>query len=213
MNPYLPIAETYIKETAGAHFTIVPNSIRDLTDFYCFTSQTRTYLETGSIQDMAIGMGYCLIYKADHRIFAFSSGYSLDAALQSLRPQISQEQQVRQHFPHFDIQQKFDLRITSMEQPQILLDSLMENRPQYVVPEVVGSSIFCISKSYKPKLLKKRLAHLPTTFHGLNQHQLPTLILNLKATACCQFELVLHEPRIIPTYSDQASAKDLEPVW
>lgn len=184
------IAENYIKRTIGSDFAIVQDSIEDLSDFYAFTYQTRKYLETGNFLDMAIGQGYIFLHKPDNRFFSFGSGQNFEDSLVELRSQILKEKEIQKSFPHFDIQKQYDVRVTKIVHKDVLIDVLIQNKTTYIVPDIVGNSIFRIAKIYKKKSLAERLTLLPTTFHGVNQEVLPSVVQHFTETNCCQFDLV-----------------------
>lgn len=213
MNSYFDKAENFIDKEVGKDFGIVPDSIQDLSDFYGFTYQSRKYLETGSFEDMAIGQGYNFISKSDNRIFSYGSGQGFEDALKELRNKISKEAEIKKVKSEFDIQKRFDLRISTVMKKQILVDTLLKFGITYIIPEVVGSSIFRIAKNYKKKLLFEKLTDLPITFHGLNQHEIPNLIIELIKKSSCEFDLIEQQERNLAKYTDKATEIDLEPIW
>lgn len=213
MLRYKTLADNYIKNTVGTDFSIVLDSIQDLNDFFCFTYQNRRYIETGDILHMAVGQGYTFIKKSDHRVFSFGSRYSFDLALSKLRNQVSKEAVIRKAIPHFDLLEKFSLKIISIYKKEKLIHLLLENKPTYVIPEVVGNSIFRVPKDYNKKSLSERLLNLPVELQGLNQERLPGLLLDLVKTNCCQFKLIEKKERNLEVHADKASDDDMEPIW
>lgn len=213
MNSYFDQAEIFINKEVGKDFGIVKESIQDLSDFYGFTYQSRKYLETGNFEDMMIGQGYNFINKLDNRVFSYGSGYGFEEALKELRKKVSQEAEIKKTIPDFEIQKRFDLRISSVENKQILVDTMLKFGLTYVIPEVVGSSIFRIAKNYKRTLFFEKLTDLPIIFHGMNQNELAELIIELIKNSSCEFDILQHEEKSFAKYVDKATKVDLEPIW
>lgn len=207
------IAENYIKRAIGGDFAIDQDSIEDLSDFYAFTYQSRKYLETGNFLDMAIGQGYIFLHKSDNRFFSFRSAQDFEDSLVELRYQILKEGEIQKSFPHFDIQKQYDIRVTEVVNKDVLIDVLIQNKTTYIVPDIVGNSIFRIAKIYEKKSLAERLSLLPTTFHGVNQMVLPSVVQYFIETNCCQFDLVESIKKECATYTDNATPEDLDPIW
>ncbi|WP_298549296.1 hypothetical protein [uncultured Aquimarina sp.] len=213
MNLYFDKAVNYIAIEIGKDFGIILGSIQDLEDFYAFTYQSRKYLETGKIEDMAIGQGYNFISKSDQRVFSFGSRYVYSDALKELRNKVSQEAEIRKKISHFDIQKKFDLSVSSVIKKQILVDTLLKFGLTYTIPEVVGKLIFRIPKNYKKKFLFEKLTELPITFHGLDQNELSSLIIELIKNNSCEFDILEQKENNLARYIDKATKVDLEPIW
>lgn len=212
-NNYLKLAKEYIKESVGENYTIVEDSIFDLDDFFVFTYQTKKYIETKQFQDMAVGQGYYFFYKKDKRIFVFGSSYSYEVALNKIRRMISNEIEIRQFLPQFNILEEYNLNILESRKKQLLVDALIKLKVTYVIPEVIGTTIYRVPKFYKKNLLFERLRNLPIIFHGIENNKLPQLIIELYKGDFCKFKLIPKSENNLAKYVDKAAEIDLTPIW
>ena len=213
MLSYKKQAKKFILEEVGSDFAIVEKSIRDLTAFFCFTYQTRAFIHSGKAEDMCIGQGYHFIFKADNRLFSFGSGYSFSEALRHLQNQLDDEKTIRSIFYEFDIRNAYTLTINKLHKKQFVLDTLMQFYITYIIPEIVGKSIYRIPKSYTKKLLHERFSQLPVEFNGISKQDLPRLLTSLIRLECCQFDLGEKKEEKFASYTSKAKDKDLQPLW
>ena len=186
MKDYLSEARQHIREKYGEQFSVLEKSIVDLDRFYCFTFQSNEFLKTGNFSTMAVGQGYTIINKADNRFFNFGSGYSLDESLKVLDENLQTEAGIRKYKSQFILGTRYDLQINSIKKRQTLIEILQGHQVTYVIPEVVGDSIFRIAKAYDSKKLEKRLLELPVVFHGVSESLM--LINELTTSACCDLD-------------------------
>lgn len=213
MNPYLAIATEYVNNEIGTDFAIVPESIRDLEDVFCFTFQTKAFLETGDFSAMTVGQGYNFILKKDNRHFSYGSGFSFEEALDDLRKKIAMEARIKAFKADFELDSAYSIQIHQIRKKQLVVDVLLKHHLQYVIPEVVGDSIFRISRKYKATDILTRLNDLPVTFNLIPSNTLIYLIDELLKLNVCTFELIpyVHQQREV--YSSRATPEDLAPIW
>lgn len=211
MKSLIEIAKEYIKAEYGSEFGIIEDSIIETDDLFCFVAQTLKYLESGNIFDMAIGGGYIFINKTDHRIFGYGSGMDFNTSIIDLRKSIKIEKKIRKYIPDFDQQKKYAISIVKVKNEEALIQILLQMDISYIIPEIVGTSIFRVSKPYKKKKIKERLINLPTTFN------LVTISLNILyefvKKDSCEFHLIEFEFPNRAKYVSEATAIDLEPIW
>lgn len=210
MENYLALAEKYIREKAGNEFAIVPNSVLDLDDFFCFTYQTKKYLETNDFSHMAVGHGIQFISKKDKRHFGYGSRHNFEEAYAKLKNKIKIEEFIIDYFPEFNVQKKYDLEIISGSNLEQLIP-ILSKYASYVIPEVSGESIYRINKKYTEKLAKEKLKQLPFRFKMIHQNYL--LFESLIKTNCCKFKIHEHETKQYIVYLNKARDIDFEAVW
>lgn len=213
MSIYLDLAKKYINTEIGTDFAIVPEGINDLEDFFSFTYQTKEFLETGNFSAMTIGQGYHFIHKKDQRIFPYGSRLSFEEAMNDLREKLAIEVRIKTHKVNFELDVRYNIQINQIRNKQLVIDLFIKHRLEYIIPEVVGDSIFRISKPYKKNELLLRLDNLPTTFSEIQGHDMSYLIDDLLKSACCDFDLILHIPVKYEVYTSRATPGDLNPIW
>lgn len=213
MNPFFKQAENYVSTKYGKEFRVVKASIQDLPDFFGFTFNTHVILESEKLNNTVIGQGWHFLFKLDCRIFTTRTGLGFEGGLKKLRRRISQEKAVRNSIPNFDIQIRYDLRVSEVLKKQVLLQSLLKFGLTYTIPEIVGDSIFRIPTAYTENLLLEKLSITPFVFFGLNHDELPELIIELIQNTSCKFSLLKYESRTFAKYVSKASKIDLEPIW
>ncbi|UKN02728.1 hypothetical protein K6119_04265 [Paracrocinitomix mangrovi] len=213
MGNYSIQAEDFVKTNYGPEFSIVKSSIQDLPDLFCFTFQSVQYLESRNLEDLAVGSGYNFIQKSNNRVFSYGSGHGFDEALDITRAKIRQEEYINDIIPEFDIQKHYNLRILKVHKNQMLLDVLLKYKLTYVVPDVVGNTIYRVLKTYKKNLLTEKLSNTPVTFHGINQNVLPEMIIAISTNSSCEFEIVEYADRNFVNYLDKATDEDLATIW
>lgn len=213
MNEYLLFACQYVAGKYGDGFAVVPGSISDLHDLYCFTFQTKKFLKTNNIVDMAVGNGYIFICKHDNRIFETGSRFTFEQSLKDLRNKLKIESAIKRQIPNFQMNLDFDLRILEIHQVELLVDVLDKHGLTYIIPEGVGDSIFRIPKRYNKALLQRRLKDLPVVFHGMNSSGCLFLIDELLKCNVCRFELLKHQVNTFAKYLDRSTPEDMEPIW
>lgn len=213
MNNYLKIATEYISAEVGDDFAIVKDSIVDLNNLYCFVYQTKEYLNTGNFHAMAVGQGYHFINKNNNRIFSYGSGFSFEEALADIKRSLIIEAGIRKHKSCFELQKRFDIQINQISKKQLLIDLLKKHAITYVIPEIVGDSIFRIPKKYNSKVLEERFQELPAIFKGIGIDTCLYLTDELINTECCEFDLICHIDTKRAAYVNTATPEDLKPVW
>lgn len=213
VNEYLLLSSQYVAGKYGDGFAVVPGSIRDFEDLYCFTFQTKKFLETNNIVDMAVGNGYTFIYKLDNRIFEAGSRFTFEQSLKDLRNKLKVESYIKRQVSNFRLNLDFDLKILEIHQVKLLLDVLDKHELTYIIPEVVGDSIFRISKRYTQTLLQTRLKDLPVIFHGVDHLNCLYLADELLRYNICRFELQERQVKNYARYVGRATAEDLESIW
>lgn len=211
MTDYLAEAIRHINEKYGDQFSILEKSIVDSNRFYCFTFQSNEFIRTGDNSTMAVGQGYTIINKEDNRFFDFGSRHSLEQSLKILDENLKVEDRIRKHKPQFGLGTKYDLQINSVKKRHTLIEKLKGHGLTYVIPEVVGDSIFRIAKTYDSKGIEKRLRDLPVVFHGISNSL--TLIDDLLSSDCCDFDLPKHQDKSLEKYVERATEEDLKPIW
>jgi hypothetical protein len=213
MDTYLDIAKEYISTAIGTDFAIVPESIHDLEDVFSFSYQTRTFLETGNFSYMTVGQGPTFIHKKDDRIFHYGSRFSFEEALNDLRKKLETETRIKTHTADFDLDTRYNLQINRIKKKQLLIDTLVAHKIEYIIPEIVGDSIFRISKTYKFRGLEIRLKELPAIFNATIGNTNVDLINDLIQQDSCEFELIKHIPMKYEVYTSRATPEDLKPIW
>lgn len=211
MTDYLAEARRHINEKYGDQFSLLEKSIVDSDRFYCFTLQSSEFIRTGDYSTMAVGQGYTIIHKADNRFFDFGSRHSLEQSLKILDENLKVEDRIRKHKPQFELGTKYDLQINSIKKRQTLIEKLKGHGLTYVIPEVVGDSIFRIAKTYDTKSIEKRLKDLPVVLHGVSNSL--TLIDDLLSSDCCDFDLPKRQDKSLQKYVERATEEDLKPIW
>jgi hypothetical protein len=211
MTDYSAEARRHISERYGDQFSLLEKSIVDSDRFYCFTFQSSEFIRTGDYSSMSVGQGYTIIDKEDNRFFDFESIHSLDQSLKILDEKLTIENRIRKHKPQFDLRTKYDLQINSIKKRQPLIEKLKGYGLTYVIPEVVGDSIFRIAKTYDSKGIEKRLTDLPVVFHGISNDL--TLIDDLLSSDYCDFDVPKHQDKSLAKYVEKATEDDLKPIW
>jgi hypothetical protein len=211
MIDFLTEARRHVREKYGDKYAVLKDSIVDSDRFYCFTFQSNEFIRTGDYSTMAVGQGYTIINKKDNRIFDFGSRHSLDQALKVLDENLWIEDRIKKHKPEFELGTKYDLRINSIKKRQTLIEKLKASGLTYIIPEIVGDSIFRIAKTYDLKGIEKRLNELPVVFHGISDEL--TLIDDLLSSDCGDFDLPKHQDKSLAKYVDRATEEDLQPIW
>lgn len=213
MTNYFEIAVKYIAENAGPECAIMKEGILDVEDFYCFSYNSKKYLEGGYYGDMLIGPGSIIISKKDGRIFEYGSGYSSENAIADLRKRLHLEIEIKKEKPHFILNTHYDLEITRVKRKMALIELLVEYQTTYIIPEAVGNAIYRVAKSYTSSQLEGRLKMLPATFHGIDWRENVNLFSALLKSNSCEFNLIEHIDYRLEKYTPDATAKDLEPIW
>ena len=95
------------------------------------------------------------------------------------------------------------------------VEGLAQQELLYIIPRIKGDTIWRASSRYTNKLLHKRLQELPCIFETLGMKQIAALEDRLAQTQCCEFsyERILEAPDRYEWRADQATAKDLQPIW
>lgn len=191
---------------------IVEESIEDLVDFYGFIYQSKKFLETDDFSDMLVGNGYVFLSKTDQRIFCYGSREGVEKNLQHLRNKVSNETIIRDYFPNYDHQREFILQIVSSSNEHLLAD-ILQNKVYYIIPEIVGGSIYRIPSGYRKKLLYEKLQNLPHTFNNIEQEELDELLLKIIKLSDTKVQLIVKKEIKRANYESKAKTKDLEPIW
>jgi hypothetical protein len=210
-NDYLDQARRYVSNRFGNEVSVLEESIIDSDRFYCFTLQSNEFIRTRNPSEMVAGQGYTIINKEDNRFFDFGSRYSLSESLKILEKDLIMERKIRKYKPQFELWTRYDIQINTIKKRQVLIEKLKEFKVTYIIPEVVGDSIFRISKPYDAGNLEKRLKDLPVIFHGVTDGL--GLIDGLLNSDCCEFDLLKHQEKSAAKCADTATEEDLKPIW
>lgn len=211
MINYIAQANQHLSATYGDEFAILEESIVDLDQFYCFTYQSKEFVRTRNPSTRVAGQGYTILNKEDNRFFGFGSRHSLKEALKILEGNLLTEKRIRRHKPQFELTTRYDLQVNTIKKLQVLIDKLSAFEMRYVIPEVVGDSIFRIPRRYDKRLLKNKLMNLPVTFHDVVD--ILRITDELLTSDCCEFELLQHQEKNLAKYADKATEEDLQPIW
>ncbi len=212
MNTCLKAAIDFIAVKAGPHFSISPNSIEETDDFYCFTYAPTEYLNrSGSLEPIEIVGGFNILNKADNRIFRYSGSFSYQNGMADLSERLKKETEIKRHLPIFSLNHSYCLTIISNYSAEKVANVLIKYKATFIIPEIVGDSIFRIPTLYKKEQLMKRLSTMPATFNCLQVDC--DLLLELLAIRGCNFEIVLKQHKQAAKYTNQATTSDLEPIW
>ncbi len=211
MTDYYEKAAEYVREHCGDHFAVVESGVIDKEDLYCFTYQTKAFLETGDFRTMTVGQGPQIIVKQDNRIFSFGSGLTGYDAMKELRQQLAKEARIRTHTPDFTLKQKYGIQITMIKKPHLLFEKLRSLPITYTVPEPIGDAIYRTQKNYTKKLLEQRLSELPVPFRQIGEPV--STIYELLISDTCEFDIVKLKPRNFAKYLTGATDDDLQTIW
>ncbi|MFC5875867.1 hypothetical protein ACFP3I_25340 [Chryseobacterium arachidis] len=188
-NNYLEVARKYVYDTIGEKFYIPEDSIYEYEDIFCFSYQSKKYLETSDFREMSVGQGPQLIIKADGRIIPFGSAYTFDAAIRETRKKILIEKTIREICPNYNYwQDNYVLTINKIFNEETLISILKDHRATYIIPEIIGNSIHRVGKVYTKNDLIRRFKELPAsfnTFYGLYSD----LLIKLTESYCCNFSI------------------------
>ncbi|GAA5086739.1 hypothetical protein GCM10023210_08920 [Chryseobacterium ginsengisoli] len=206
---YLEIARKYVYETIGEEL----ESIEDYDDIFCFFYQSKKYLETLDFRDMLVGQGPQLIIKSDGRIIPFGSAYTSDTAIRETRKKILIEKTIRKVCPNYNYwYDNYVLIIDKVFNENKLISILKDHRATYIIPEVIGNSIYRVGKVYTKNDLIKRFQNPPasfSTFYGLYSE----LLIKLTESYCCNFSIKPKKNRKFASSVEYATEKDYETVW
>jgi hypothetical protein len=211
MTDYLAKARQHVRDHYGDDFSVLEASIVDSERFYCFNFQSNAFIQTQDMMTMVVGQGDTIINKEDNRFFNFGSRFSLAASLKMLEENLLTEKRIRKHKPRFELNTKYNLQINGIKKRHVLIEQLILHEVTYVIPEVVGDSIFRVAKTYDTRSLEKRLNDVPVVFHGVSDSL--ALVDALLASDCCNFELEQHQDRAFAKYVDRATDEDLQAIW
>jgi len=211
MIDYFGKAVEYVQKHCGDRFAVVEDSVIDKEDLYCFTYQTKAFLETGDFRTMTVGQGPHIIVKQDNRVFSFRSGLTGYDAIKELRQQLVKEARIRVHIPEFELEQRYGIRITGIKNRTQLLEKLRRLPFSYTIAEPIGDAIYRTQKGYTQKLLEQRLSELPVLFQRIGEPE--STIYELLISDTCEFVIEKLEPRSYAKYMTRATEKDLETIW
>ncbi len=212
MNTYLKAAIDFIAAKAGPYYSISPNSIEETDDFYCFTYLPTEYLNRDKfLEPIGIAGGFNILNKADSRIFRYSGGIPYENGMADLSERLKKETEIKRQLPIFSLNHSYCLTIVSNYSAEKVANVLIKYKAAYIIPEVVGDSIFRIPALYKKEQLMKRLSTLPVTFSCVQVDC--DVLLELIAVKGCNFEIALKTNKQMAKYTSGATTSDLEPIW
>lgn len=209
---YLAAARKYIQETAGPGFDIPPKSIEEYEDVFCFSYQPDLYLKTLNPRDMQIGPGPVVLVKADGRIFPYSGSYSYAEAIEETRMKLYREKIIKNILPDYQYDKEYTLIIEKIHHEDQLISVLRKYKTGFIIPEVIGNSIYRTERIYKTNDLKKRFSRLPAEFNKLSG-DFSAVLAELIEGYCCEFSLKTKDRYPYASYTGNAGEKDYETVW
>ncbi|WP_153395135.1 hypothetical protein [Chryseobacterium vaccae] len=209
---YLEAAQKYIQETAGNGFGIPDESIDIHEDVFCFCYQPDLYLQTLNPVDMQIGPGPHVLVKADERIFPYSGSYSYAEAIQETRMKLYREKIIKSIHSGYQLDKEYILIIEKIHHEDQLVSVLREYKASFIIPEIIGNSIYRTARTYQKSELKKRFELLPAEFNKL-LGDFSAALTNIIETYCCEFSLKEKDHYPYASYTGNAGEKDYETIW
>lgn len=209
---YLEAAQKYVQETAGSGFNIPGKSIENYEDIFCFSYQSGSYLKTLNAEDMQVGPGPHVLVKADGRIFPYSGSYSYAEAIQETRMKLYREKIIKSVHSGYQPDKEYTLIIEKIHHEDQLIFILRDYKASFIIPEIIGNSIYRTERTYKKSELKKRFELLPAEFNKLHG-DFSTALNNIIETYCCEFSLKEKDHYPYASYTGNAKEKDYETVW
>lgn len=182
------IANDYILSNYGDEFTL--NNFQDLENFYCFTIQSKKYINSKGITKLPVGFGYHIIYKKDRRVFVYNSGFELQNAINDLRNRIDKESVISNKIPSYQIDNHYSINLLKIIKQQIYLDTIMQYNPTYLLVEKVGDEFYKLMKRYSIKQFKENIKQLPFDNFIIEKHDMAYLLIDLLKNESAEFELI-----------------------
>lgn len=109
----------------------------------------------------------------------------------------------------------YRLTINHLADLNATVEILAQQKLSYTIPRIEGDTVWRASSWYTNELLHQRLQELPCIFATLGMKQIAALEDRFAQTQCCEFsyERILQAPDRYEWRADQATAKDLQPIW
>jgi len=210
---YLSIARQWIKEKLGENFDVTAEMTKDYDDIFCFSYQSKEFLETNDYHYFDTGIGPQIIIKSDQRIIPFGSGYTFEIAAQETRKKLLKEKKIRTVCPNYNYwEENYILIIHQVFDEAQLISILKSYRATYIVSERKGNGFHRVGKAYTEKDLTDRFCTLPTQFHTLYGFFSDTLIELIEAS-CCELSIEPKEKKPDTSYIDYPTDQDDEIIW
>lgn len=210
---YLSIARQWVKEKVGEDFDVTAEMTKDYDDIFCFSYQSKEFLNTNDYHYFDTGIDPQLIIKIDSRFIPFGSGYTFEIAAQETRKKLLKEKSIKMVCPNYNYwEDNYVLIIHQVFDEAKLISILKSYRATYIVPEVIGNSIHRVGKAYTQNDLIERFNNLPATFHTLYGF-FSEVLLELIESFCCELNIVPKEKKKYASYIEHSIPTDYEIIW
>lgn len=202
---YKDLALGYIKDISKGDIEYKISEIDDLEDFYVFCY----YIPGKTIA----GPGPILIEKSTYRIIPYGSGSFTEDYVQKTRDILNVENRIKKLYPDFNYQKEYTIRITNIKHENLLINKILDLKLGYIVPDIVGDSIFKSSKKYTKEILIQRFSNLPVDFNTISGGKLYDFLLLNERIKVMELELIDKVKSIMPVYTKYATEENMQPYW
>lgn len=160
-----------------------------------------------------VGDGPVVINKEDRRFFEYGSQYSVEKSMGDYRRKIMFEKIARQFLPEIDILKTYNMSVVKIIRKWPLIEKIAELGFQYVIPEIVGETIFRIPRAYNSELIRKRLKDLPCIFNNVSGIEICRILYLHSLTRTVELEIFEYAEVKRATNIKNSTEEDLQPVW